>query len=74
VAFASVVAAGLPVMLALVSLGVTLGALYFLAGVTDMNVYVTNTASIVGDRTVVSFGFVIHGLVLIPSKGGVITS
>jgi putative drug exporter of the RND superfamily len=48
VAFASVVAAGLPVMLALVSLGVTLGALYFLAGVTDMNVYVTNTASIVG--------------------------
>jgi putative drug exporter of the RND superfamily len=48
VAFASLVAAGLPVMLALVSLGVTLGALYFLAGVTDMNVYVTNTASIVG--------------------------
>jgi RND superfamily putative drug exporter len=47
-AFASLVAAGLPIMLALVSLGVTLGALYFLAGVTDMNVYVTNTASIVG--------------------------
>jgi RND superfamily putative drug exporter len=47
-AFASVVAAGVPVMLALVSLGVTLGALYFLAGLTDMNVYVTNTASIVG--------------------------
>jgi putative drug exporter of the RND superfamily len=47
-AFTSLVAAGLPVMLALVSLGVTLGALYFLAGVTDMNVYVTNTASIVG--------------------------
>ena len=35
-------------MLALVNLGVTLGVLYFLAGVTDMNVYVTNTASIVG--------------------------
>jgi putative drug exporter of the RND superfamily len=47
-AFTSLVAAGLPLMLALVSLGVTLGALYFLAGVTDMNVYVTNTASIVG--------------------------
>src|SRR4029453_1297701 len=47
-AFTSLVAAGLPIMLALVSLGVTLGALYFLAGVTDMNVYVTNTASIVG--------------------------
>jgi RND superfamily putative drug exporter len=47
-AFTSLVAAGLPVMLALVSLGVTMGALYFLAGVTDMNVYVTNTASIVG--------------------------
>src|SRR5206468_3580376 len=44
----SLVAAGLPIMLALVSLGVTLGALYFLAGITDMNVYVTNTASIVG--------------------------
>ncbi|HKO85000.1 MAG TPA: MMPL family transporter, partial [Actinomycetota bacterium] len=48
IAFTSLVAAGLPIMLALVSLGVTLGALYFLAGVTDMNVYVTNTASIVG--------------------------
>jgi putative drug exporter of the RND superfamily len=47
-AFTSLVAAGLPIMLALVSLGVTLGVLYFLAGVTDMNVYVTNTASIVG--------------------------
>jgi putative drug exporter of the RND superfamily len=48
IAFTSLVAAGLPIMLALVSLGVTLGALYFLAGITDMNVYVTNTASIVG--------------------------
>src|SRR5215216_4052118 len=47
-AFTSLVAAGLPIMLALVSLGVTLGALYLLAGVIDMNVYVTNTASIVG--------------------------
>src|ERR687898_233047 len=47
-AFTSLVAAGLPIMLALVSLGVTLGVLYFLAGVTEMNVYVTNTASIVG--------------------------
>ena len=46
-AFSSLVA-GLPIMLALVSLGVTLGVLYFLAGITDMNVYVTNTASIVG--------------------------
>ena len=46
-AFTSLVAAGLPIMLALVSLGVTLGALA-LAGITDMNVYVTNTASIVG--------------------------
>jgi RND superfamily putative drug exporter len=48
VAFGTLVAAGLPIMLALVSLVVTLGALYFLASVTNMSVYVTNTASIIG--------------------------
>jgi len=47
-AFATVVAAGLPLLLAIVSLVVTLGALYFLAGVTNMSVYVTNTASVIG--------------------------
>src|SRR5439155_22818264 len=40
--------AGLPIMLGAFSLVVTLGLLYFLAGVTDMSVYVTNTASIIG--------------------------
>ena len=48
VAFGSLVAAGLPILLALVSLAVTLGALYFLAGVLDMSIYVTNTASVIG--------------------------
>ena len=47
-AFGSVVAAGLPILLALVSLVVTLGALFLLAGVMNMNVFVTNSASIVG--------------------------
>ncbi len=47
-AFGTVVAAGLPIVLGVVSLVVTLGALYFLAGATDMSVYVTNTASIIG--------------------------
>ncbi|HXY72554.1 MAG TPA: MMPL family transporter [Actinomycetota bacterium] len=47
-AFATVVAAGLPLLLAIVSLVVTLGALYFLAGITNMSVYVTNTASVIG--------------------------
>jgi putative drug exporter of the RND superfamily len=48
IAFGTLVAAGLPIMLGIVSLVVTLGALYFLAGVTDMSIYVTNTASIIG--------------------------
>lgn len=48
VAFSSVVAAGLPVLLALVSLVVTLGILFFLAGRVDMSIYVTNTASVLG--------------------------
>jgi putative drug exporter of the RND superfamily len=48
VAFGTVVAAGLPIALGLASLVVTLGLLYFLAGVTQMSVYVTNTASIIG--------------------------
>ncbi len=47
-AFGTVVAAGLPILLGIFSLVVTLGALYFLSGVTDMSVYVTNTASIIG--------------------------
>jgi RND superfamily putative drug exporter len=48
IAFATVVAAGLPLMLAVVSLVVTYGLLYFLSGVTNMSVYVTNTASVIG--------------------------
>ena len=48
IAFTSVVAAGLPLVLALVSLVVTLGGLYFLAGRVDMSIYVTNTASVIG--------------------------
>ncbi|HZG95500.1 MAG TPA: MMPL family transporter [Mycobacteriales bacterium] len=48
VAFGSVVAAGLPIALAIISLVVTLGALFLLAGVMNMNIFVTNSASIVG--------------------------
>jgi RND superfamily putative drug exporter len=47
-AFGTIIAAGLPILLGIFSLVVTLGALYFLAGVTNMSVYVTNTASIIG--------------------------
>jgi putative drug exporter of the RND superfamily len=47
-AFGTLIAAGLPILLGMFSLVVTLGALYFLAGVTNMSVYVTNTASIIG--------------------------
>ena len=46
--FGSAVAAGLPVLLALVSLAVTLGLLYLLTLVTTLSIYVTNTASIIG--------------------------
>ncbi len=48
IAFATIVAAGLPLVLAIVSLVITLGLLYFLSGVTNMSVYVTNTASVIG--------------------------
>ena len=48
VAFGSLVAAGLPLMLAAVSLVVTLGALSFLARAVEMSIYVTNTASVIG--------------------------
>src|SRR5439155_25926766 len=47
-AVGTVIAAGLPILLGVVSLLVTLGALYFLAGATSMSIYVTNTASIIG--------------------------
>src|SRR5207248_926230 len=47
-AFGTLVAAGLPILLGVVSLVVTLGILYFMAGATQMSVYVTNTASIIG--------------------------
>ena len=47
-AFGSLAAAGLPIMLALVSLVVTLGVLFFLSGRVDMSIYVTNTASVIG--------------------------
>ena len=48
IAFGGLVAAGLPIMLALAGLAVAMGGLYFLAGVTDLNIFVTNTASIIG--------------------------
>ncbi len=47
-AFGSVVAAGLPVLLALVSLGMTLGLLYVLTLVMPLSIYVTNIASVIG--------------------------
>jgi RND superfamily putative drug exporter len=46
--FGTLVAAGLPLLLGLLSLVITLGALYFLAGVTEMSIFVANTASIIG--------------------------
>jgi RND superfamily putative drug exporter len=46
--FGSVVAAGLPVLLALVSLGITLGLLYLLTLLMPLSVYVTNTATVIG--------------------------
>jgi RND superfamily putative drug exporter len=47
-AFGGLIAAGLPIMLALAGLVVGMGGLYFLAGVTDLNIFATNTASIIG--------------------------
>jgi putative drug exporter of the RND superfamily len=47
-AFGGLVAAGLPIMLALAGLVVGMGGLYVLAGVTDLNIFTTNTASIIG--------------------------
>jgi len=47
-AFGGLIAAGLPIMLALAALVVGMGGLYFLAGVTDLNIFATNTASIIG--------------------------
>ena len=47
-AFGGLVAAGLPIMLALAGLVVGMSGLYFLAGVTDLNIFATNTASIIG--------------------------
>ena len=46
--FGSAVAAGLPVLLALVSLGITLGLLYVLTLVMPLSIYVTNTATVIG--------------------------
>ena len=46
--FGGAIAAGLPVLLAMVSLAVTLGLLYLLTLVTTLSIYVTNTASIIG--------------------------
>ncbi len=46
--FGSVVAAGLPVLLGVVSLVITLGLLYLLTMVTTLSIYVTSTASIIG--------------------------
>ena len=47
-AFGSAVAAGLPVLLALVSLGMTLGLLYLLTLLMPLSIYVTNIASVIG--------------------------
>jgi RND superfamily putative drug exporter len=46
IAFLSVVAAGLPIVLALVSLVIAFGALSLLGTQLDLSIYVTNTASI----------------------------
>ncbi len=46
--FGSVVAAGLPVLLALVSLGITVGLLYLLTLLMPLSIYVTNTATVIG--------------------------
>lgn len=46
--FGSAVAAGLPVLLAMVSLGITLGLLYLLTLVMPLSIYVTNTATVIG--------------------------
>lgn len=46
-AFLSVVAAGIPIALAMVSLVVTFAALALLGSVMDLSVYVTNTASVI---------------------------
>jgi len=48
VAFLSVIAAGLPVLLAGVTLVMTFGLLYVLTLVTDMSVFATNTAVLLG--------------------------
>ncbi len=48
VVFGTAVAAGLPVLLALVSLGITLGLLSLLTLVMPLSIYVTNTASVIG--------------------------
>jgi len=47
-AFGGLVAAGLPLLLALAGLVTAMGGLYLLAGFTDLNIFVTNTASIIG--------------------------
>jgi RND superfamily putative drug exporter len=47
-AFGGLLAAGLPIMLAVAGLVVGMGGLYFLAGVTNLNIFTTNTASIIG--------------------------
>jgi RND superfamily putative drug exporter len=47
-AFGGLVAAGLPIMLALAGLVVGMGGLYVLAGMTDLNIFATNTASVIG--------------------------
>ena len=46
--FGSAVAAGLPVLLAMVSLGITLGLLYLLTLLMPLSVFVTNTATVIG--------------------------
>lgn len=48
VAFLSLVAAGLPVLLAIAALTVTFGLLYLLALATDLSVFVSNTALLLG--------------------------
>jgi RND superfamily putative drug exporter len=46
--FGSAVAAGLPVLLAMVSLGITVGLLYLLTLMMPLSVFVTNTATVIG--------------------------
>jgi RND superfamily putative drug exporter len=59
IAFMSVIAAGAPMTLASMSLGVTFGALYAMTHVMDLSVFVTNTALTLGLGLAIDFSLFI---------------